>query len=41
MEDQESATFLPALTNPSSHDITIIVDTDDGTAVGKVAINFM
>ena len=41
MEDQESAIFLPALSNPSSHDITIIVDSTDGTAIGKVAITFM
>ena len=36
MEDQGSATFLPALTNPSSHNITVIVVTVNGTAVGKI-----
>ena len=38
MEDQGSATFSLVLSDPSSHNITIIVNSVDGTAIGKVAI---
>ena len=41
MEDQGSAMFLPALTYPSSLNIMVIVNTTDGTAVGKIAIIYM